>query len=193
MEAAQRCSVAESFSWVAATVRSWQAAATGHQVERWENPASTKAQCRSSQAAAGGGGVVLTRVLKRRLMTADPPVLEMSIIFVSYSVICEFVADQLVKWKNKMLLFLQERRVRDSRAVGQASQGLVSEPLEPLVQRHALRHLHRAPHGPRRWEGGLSLPGVISLKANLQSASWILEAPSDRRHFQFRFPFSQIP
>lgn len=32
---------------------------------------------------------------------ADPPVLEISIIFVSYSVICEFVADQLVKTLTK--------------------------------------------------------------------------------------------
>lgn len=51
---------------------------------------------------------------------------------------------------NKVGLLLQERRLWHSHPVGQASQGLISEPLEPLVYRRALRHLHRAPHGPRR-------------------------------------------
>lgn len=56
---------------------------------------------------------------------------------------------------------LQERRLRDSGPVGQTSPGLVLKPLEPLVHRHALRHLHRAPHGPRWWESGLSLSGRV--------------------------------
>lgn len=99
METPEPCSVAESLSWVAngsntmaATVRSWQAAATGGALRQ-------SRLCKSP--GPGGGGVVLRRVIKTRLTMADPPVLEISIIFVSYSVICEFVADQLVKTLTK--------------------------------------------------------------------------------------------